>query len=193
MACVPKKRKTYGQGLKPLILQYWMGDVFVTVRNQKLTDFGGIAEMWMSEGGLDGVSVLGRYEFAYGGVLETRVDALLGDIVLIMRRVSGGVPAVVGSGSGWKMDVDTAVAHLEAHDGRGMFEGTVERYAFVQATGAKAPAVVVGLYEGLDVRTVHERVRVARERARGRNRRKRISDSAGKKEGWKGFFGGRER
>lgn len=161
-----------------------MGDAFVTVRNHKLTDFGGIAEMWVSEGGLDGVSVLGRYEFAYGGVLEARVDALLGDIVVIMRRIAGGVPAVKGSGSGWKMDVETAVAHLEAHNGRGMFEGTVERYEFVQATGAKAPAVVVGSFEGLDVRTVHERVRTAREQARGVSRRKRVSDSAGKKKIW---------
>lgn len=167
-----------------MILQYWMGDVFVTVRNQKLTDWGGIAEMWLSEGGLDGVSVLGRYEFGYGGVLEARVDALLGDVVLIMRRVAGGVPAVTGSGSGWKMDVEVAVAHLEAHDGRGMFEGTVERYAFVQATGAKAPAVVVGLFEGIDVRTVHERVRTYRERARGISRRKRLSNSAGTKKIW---------
>jgi hypothetical protein len=167
-----------------LILQYWVGDIFITVRNQKLTDFGGIAEMWATEGGLGGVSVLGRYEFSYGGEMETRVDSLLGDIIGVIRRVSAGVPAVVGSGSGWKMDVDTAVAHLEAHNARGLFSDTVERYAFIQATGAKAPAVVVGLFEGVDVRTVHERVRTYRERARGGTRGKRVSSRKGTSPFW---------
>lgn len=166
-----------------------MGDIFLTVRNKKLTDWGGICEIWATEGGLDGVAVLGRYEFSYGGVLETRIEAILQDLVGVIRRVSGGVPASNWSGTGWKMDVETCLAHLRAFDGRKMFDGTVERYAFVQATGAKAPAVVVAGFEGLEVRTVHERVRTFRERARGSARRKRVSSSKGTPSLWGGFWG----